>query len=117
MDNLTPNQQDVFKKLLRRPKLSKNDDKTLGDLKNSVVHGEPLDGDHPGMSHLTPRQQNTLKDILAKKNDGKPIVPKDRQTLQNLQNLMLNGKPLDSKHPGYKKLKPKEQDAFDKLAN
>lgn len=30
---------------------------------------------------------------------------------------MVNGKPLNARHPGYKKLRPKQRDVFDELAD
>ena len=41
----------------------------------------------------------------------------DIKTLQNIQNLMVNGKPLDPRHPGYKKLRPRQRELFDKLVD
>ena len=42
-------------------------------------------------------------------------MPEERRTLQNYQNLLLNGNPLDKKHPGYRRLKPKDQETYSRL--
>ena len=89
--------------------------KVLNDLKNKVAHGKPIDTNHEGMSHLTPSQQTAVKGLLRRRKNGEKLPQSDKKTLQNLQNLMVNGKPLDENHPGYKKLKPKEQANYDKL--
>ena len=44
-----------------------------------------------------------------------PIEPAEKRSLQNYQNLLLNGKPLDQHHMGYKKLRPKDQEVYSRL--
>lgn len=41
--------------------------------------------------------------------------PENRRQLQNLQNLMQNAKPIDEKHPGFKKLPHEDQSTFREL--
>ena len=89
----------------------------MDDLKKLISDGLPLDITHPGLENLTPRQQEDLEKILPKRDQDQPLEPEDKKQLQNLQNLMQNGRPLDKTHPGYDKLTPKEQDDFDKLVD
>ena len=84
----------------------------LDKLKNLIISGTPLDVYHPGMSHLTPNQIVKLKGILRRKSNGEPLMPDDKMILQKIQNLMQRGRPLDHDHPGFKKLKPKDQDQY-----
>ena len=57
-ENLTPLQQDTFVSLLDKSRnsglLVPEEEKSLKRLKTQMVHGERLDTDHSGMSHLTP---------------------------------------------------------------
>ena len=96
--------------------LSPDAQKKLDELKNQIVHGKPLDTSHGGMCHLTHAQKETLSSLLSKRTyiTG-PLPADDKKILQNIQNLMLNGAPLDEDHPGYKKLSPKDQHAFKEL--
>ena len=59
-----------------RPEAKKN----LDDLKNKIVHGKPLDVNHPGMANLTPSQQTNINSLLRKLNHGKTLPPRDLKT-------------------------------------
>ena len=118
-ENLTPNQQAEFKDLTKQDKkpLNLEEEMKLDNLKKQISGGLPLDVTHPGLDNLIPRQQEDLKKILDKSKQGQPLEPDEKKHLQNLQNLMQNGRPLDQTHPGYDKLTPKEQNDFDKLVD
>lgn len=54
--NLTPLQIDEFLKLANvKGKLKPQEAQKLDALKDRVVHGEPLELQHPGFDNLTPR--------------------------------------------------------------
>ncbi len=58
--NLTPILLDTFKLLLAKKRdgelLNPTDTQRLREIKNRVVHGQPIDANHVGMSNLTPWQ-------------------------------------------------------------
>lgn len=84
-------------------------------MKKLISDGKPLDVTHPGINNLTPRQNQNLKKILARRTPDQPLDPKDKVKLQNLQNLLQNGKPLNEKHPGYKDLEPRQKLSLEQL--
>lgn len=58
-----------------------DDEIELRSMKNQVVHGERLDADHSGLSHLTPGQQIKLKNILKRVQQMEPLGSDERRTL------------------------------------
>ena len=70
MANLTPKlQQPQFLKLLEDDKLNKLSPSQMNDLdnlKNLVVHGIPLNSNHPGVVNLSPDQKKDLQAMEKK---------------------------------------------------
>lgn len=43
------------------------------------------------------------------------MTPEELDCLQNVQNLLQNGRPLNHRHPGYRKLPPQDREDYDNL--
>lgn len=54
--NLSPNEQDKFDELAAKPaeQVEPEDRKALDELKNKIVHGDPLNSAHPSAANLSP---------------------------------------------------------------
>lgn len=81
-ENLTPLQQDSFKELKKsKDQLSPEENQKFDQLRDQIANGQPLDVNHPGVNHLTPRQQLNLKSMLRRRNNGDTLPDDDVKIL------------------------------------
>ena len=81
------------------------------------MNGNPLDSTHSGAHNLLPSKLRKLKSFENRLNDpkAKPLTKKERDLLDEIQEDLINGTPLDSDHPGVKNLKPSEVKDLERL--
>ena len=96
MVNLTPEQQQQFLKLLEAdrlnsPPLKPGQKKQLDILKNLIVHGTPLDSNHPGVAHLSPDQKRDLISLERKEDRGQPLKHDEEDKLGEYKNIIAHG--------------------------
>ena len=87
----------------------------MGDYKETIANGIPVDSNHPGVVNLTEHQKDKLKDLEGK--DPKFMSPDDKNAHDGLKNEIVHGKPLDKTHPGFSNLTPLDAKSFDALQN
>lgn len=115
MVNLTPEQQQQFIDLheadrINSPPLRPDQKKQLDILKNLVVHGTPLDSNHPGCINLAPDHKKHLIEIERKQDRGQPLRQAEQDQLGEYKNHIAHGTPIDSTHPGFQNLTELEKD-------
>lgn len=88
-------------------------------LKNLIAHGKPLNRTNPAFENLSPAEAEQFDSIVAqkKKRMGKMIDPEQKQQLNDLQEKIRDGTPINEQHPGFSEnLTPNQQDEFEDLA-
>ena len=65
----------------------------LGQLKDLLTHGQPLDSNHPGINNLTENEKEKLKDLEDKEPES--LTPKEKALDDELKNLMVHGLPIN----------------------
>lgn len=113
VSNLTENQKERLKGFEVNTDHQKPDEKAEEDhMKNLIVHGTPLDLSHPGIEHLSPDQIDKFKSLDLQR-QNKPLSSEMSKTLNALQEMILNGVPVDENHPGIVNLTPILFDTFE----
>ena len=103
------------KKLKSGVPLSEREKPELTQIKDIMDDPLPVDQDHPGWQNLTPSEQDQLNDLQSKQDQGKAMSPKDQAALDNLKDIVRDGRPIDENHPGFENLGPDEQDSLKDL--
>ena len=96
MVNLTPDQQQQFLKLyeadcLNKPPLPPDKKKALNKLKDLIVHGIPLDSNHPGVVNLSPKEKQDLIRIEQKQDRVQPLTPDEEANLGHYKTQIAHG--------------------------
>ena len=117
-DNLIPKEKKRFKNYrakedddqeLRPPE--EEDDDNLYDI---IRFGRPIDENHPGFDNLNPEQQAKFRQLFSARK-RKDLDPEENAHMENLEDIIVNGIPIDEHHPGFKSLDPLEKRQFKKL--
>lgn len=86
-------------------------------LKDIIKNGRPIDENHPGFENLNPEQQQRFKELFKLKGQGKILTPEEKEEKENLDDIIINGVPIDEDHPGFKGLDPYQKKRFKNLKN
>ena len=91
--NLCPSEiAALFELLSRAQPSSASDIKKIDDLQNKILHGKPLDSNHPRAStNLSITQKRQLSEIEQKLQLEKLLTPEEDKTLDSLKELIVQG--------------------------
>jgi len=120
-NNLIPREKRRFKILQSKEddeeRLAPDEDAELERLKDIVKNGRPIDENHPGLQNLNPEQQQRFRELFKLKGDGKILTPVENDEKERLDDIILNGVPIDEDHPGFKGLDPYQKKRYKNLKN
>lgn len=95
--------------------LTAPEDNDQEEMKQVIKNGRELDENHPGYDHLNPEQQAQFSKIRGLQNAGKRVTPEEEEEKGKLDDIMLNGEPIDQYHRGWKGLDPYQKKRFHNL--
>ena len=85
----------IEKKQDRVQPLTPQEEEGLGDFKELIAHGQPIDSNHPGFVNLTENMKDKLKEFEARPDS---LSPSDKEEDEKIKNLIVHGTPLDQNH-------------------
>ena len=67
-----------------------------------------IDENHPGWKNLSRKEQRRFKDLFTRDNAHGDLSPEKEADLDNLIDIIKNGRPIDENHPGFDNLNPEQ---------
>ena len=108
--NLSPKQRNDLISLERKQDrgqpLKEGEEERMGEYKNEIAHGSPIESSHPGIANLTELEKDKLHDLEKKGRDM--LSPQECAVEDKLRNEIAYGSPLNEKHIGMVNLSPDE---------
>lgn len=76
------------------------------NLKDIIRNGRPIDENHPGFENLNPEQKKRFKELYQLRESGQPLNAEQLREMAKLEDIIINGVPIDENHPGFVMLDP-----------